>query len=345
MDIKILGIDLAKNVFQLCALSPHGKVLFNRAVKRPRLLDEIRQLPPTLIAMEVCGGAHYWGRLFQALGHQVRLIPPQHVKPFVRVNKNDAGDALAICEAATRPGIHFVPVKPLAQQDLMLLHTERQRYVQQRTAIGNQIRGLTSEYGVIFPIGLGALRSALPGALEDAENGLSPVARQCLARLYDELKHWDHLIRKVTRELNALARQQPAWLALQAIPGVGPLVASALIGRIGNGHQFRTGRQCAAWIGLVPRQRSSGGHQQLLGITKNGDRYLRTQLIHGARAITTGCGRWGWDHPLARWVNQLRERRGFNKAVVALANKLARLAWAVLSKGEAFDMRKAFATP
>ena len=343
MDIKILGIDLAKNVFQLCALSPHGKVLFNRAVKRPRLLDEVRQIPPTLVALEVCGGAHHWARLFQAMGHRVQLIPPQYVKPFVRVNKSDAGDALAICEAATRPGIHFVPVKPLAQQDLMLLHTLRQRYVQQRTAVANQIRGLASEYGVIFPVGLSTLRSALPGALEDADNGLSTVARQCLAGLYDELRHWDQLILKTARELKALARIQPAWQALQTIPGVGPLAASALIGRIGNGHQFQNGRQCAAWIGLVPRQHSSGGRQQLLSITKHGDRYLRTQLIHGARAITSSCDRWGWEHPLALWIKQLKARRGFNKTVIAVANKLARMAWAILARGETFDMSKAVA--
>lgn len=343
MNIKVLGIDLAKNVFQLCALNLHQKVLFNRAVKRAALIDEIRQLPPTLIAMEACGSAHHWGRVFQTLGHQVRLIPPQHVKAFSRVGKSDAKDALAIAEAALRPDIHDVPVKSVPQQDLMLLHKVRQRYVRQRTAAINQMRGIAREYGVIFPSGITPFRRALTDVLNSADPRLSTVARQCLVGLYEELCGCDQRIKQLNHDIEQLTRTQPAWEALRAVPGIGPIVASALIAQIGNGHQFKNGRQCAAWIGLVPRQHGSGGPPKLLGITKNGDRYLRTQLIHGARAALGWSDRW--DHPLAHWVRQIRARRGYNKATVALANKLARIAWVILAKGEQFDMNKAFTTP
>lgn len=340
MQIKLLGIDLAKNVFQLCALNRAGTVVFNRAVRRARLRETIAQLEPTTIAMESCASAHYWGRAFEAMGHQVVLVPPQHVKPFVRGGKSDARDALAICEAASRPGLHPVPIKSVEQQDLALLHRLRQRHVRHATALANQIRSLGSEYGVVFPNGIRALLAQLPQALEDGANELSPIARQALADQHRCLLEERERMHTLQHRIEALAARHPAYTDLLALPGIGPLTASAYIAALGDGRQFTCGRQVSAWLGLVPRQYGSGGEVQLRGMTKNGDRQLRTLLIHGARAaITRGQKNCP---PLAQWVQPIIARRGHNKAVVALANKLARIAWVVLSSGEKFDLDKAF---
>ena len=340
MKIKLLGIDLAKNVFQLCALNQANKVIFNRAVRRARLRATIAQLPPTTIAMESCSSAHYWGRTFEAMGHRVLLVPPQHVKPFVRGGKSDARDALAICEAAQRPGLHPVPIKSVAQQDIQLLHRLRQRQVQQSTAVANQIRSLGREYGVIFPKGIKTLIAHLPEALEDGSNDLSPVARYSLSDQYQHLREVRQTTKELRQQIEQLTAHHPAYAELQALPGIGPLIASAYIASIGDGRQFQCGRQVSAWLGLVPRQFGTGGQIQLKGMTKNGDRYLRTLLIHGARAaITRGQKNCP---PLAQWVQPVMARRGFNKAVVALANKLARIAWVIVTTGESFDLHKAF---
>jgi transposase len=320
MAVKLIGIDLAKSVFQLCAINVAGKVLFNRQVKRDRLIAEVRKHPEVTIAMEACFSAHYWARTFQSMGHRVLLIPPQHVKPFVRVHKSDARDALAICEAAQRPSLHFVPVKSVEQQDLQVLHRIRQRYIRQRTQLANQLRSLAAEYGVFFPKSLNSLRRDLALSLEDAENGLSPVAREALV---------------------GLAERSKAWKRLQSIPGYGPVVAAAVLAAAGSGQQFGNGREFSAWAGLVPRQNGTGGNVHLHGITKNGDRHLRTLLIHGARAVVRWCPKR--NDALARWVLEIKQRRGHNKAVVALANKCARIAWAVLTSEESFSVEKAFA--
>lgn len=340
MNIKLVGIDLAKNVFQVCALDQGGHVLFNRTVRRARLLNEIHKLAPTTIAMEACSSAHYWGRQFQALGHQVKLVPAQHCKPFVRGGKNDARDALAICEAASRPGLHVVPIKSIAQQDLQLLHRVRERQTRQMTALANQLRAIGREYGVVIPEGIKTLAKTLPGILEDATNDLSPVARALIAELAEEMQRLRAQRVVLLRRIEALLEGQPAFERLQAIPGFGPVVASAFLAALGNGHQFQNGRQVAAWLGLVPRQYGSGGKLQLYGITKNGDRYLRTMLIHGARPAV----RWskGRSTPLAQWINPLVQRRGPNKATVALANKMARIGWNVLAKNEVFNPKRAF---
>lgn len=341
MDVKVIGIDLAKHVFQLCGLNQAGKVAFNRRRSRDKLLAEMRKYPNVPVIMEACYSAHYWGRTLEAMGHSVQLLPPQHVKPFLRVNKSDACDARAICEAARRPDIHFVPVKSVEQQDLQLLQRIRSRYIRQRTAMVNQIRGVAAEYGVVFPQSLSPLRLALPLALEDAENGLSPIARRMLAGLAEELRALDRQVETITCELTEFARQSPDWERLQSIPGYGPIIAAAVLAAVGSGKQFGCGRDFSAWLGLVPRQHSSGDKVRLLGITKNGDRELRTLAIHGARTVM----RWSAqrDDPLSRWVLKLKERRGPNKAVVALANKCARIAWRVIRHGEAFDVNKAAA--
>ena len=340
MKIKLLGIDLAKNVFQLCALNQANKVLFNRTVRRAQLHSTVARLEPTTIAMEACSSAHYWGRAFEAMGHQVRLVPAQHVTPFVRGGKSDARDALAICEAAQRPGLHPVPIKRIEQQDIQLLHRLRQRQVQHSTALANQIRSLGREYGVIFPAGIKSLISQLPEALEDGSNELSPVARYALADQHRCLIDVRQAIANFQQQIEQLAGHHPAYLNLLLVPGIGPLIASAYIAAIGNGRQFKCGRQVSAWLGLVPRQYGTGGKIQLKNISKNGDRYLRTLMIHGARAVIT---RGLKNRPaLAQWVQPIIDRQGFNKAVVAMANKLARIAWVIVTTGEPFDMKQAF---
>lgn len=340
MNIKLLGIDLAKNVFQLCAINQANKVLFNRSVRRDKLITTIAQLPLTIIAMESCSSAHYWGRVIRDMGHQVMLVPAQHVKPFVRGNKNDANDALAICETAQRPGLHTVPIKTIAQQDIQLLHRLRQRKVQQSTALSNQIRSLGSEYGVVFPAGIKTLIADLPDALEDGSNALSPVARFALAEHLQQLVHTRKCIKQWQQRIEQLANENPAYPLLQTLPGFGPLNASAYLAALGDGRQFQCGRQVSAWLGLVPHHQGSGGSVQLQGMTKNGDRYLRSLLIHGARAAITRHAKH--CEPLNTWVQPLIQRRGFNKAVVALANKLARIGWVVLTTGNEFDLQQAF---
>lgn len=343
MTVSTIGIDLAKNVFQVAGLNRAGKVQFNRRFSRPAFAKFMAKHPATRVAMEATASAHYWGRVLQEAGHEVRLLPPQHVKAFCRNHKSDGHDAVAIAEAANRPNIHPVPVKSVELQDLQLLNRQRQRLVRRRTQAINQMRGFAREYGVFFPRSKSVVMNQLPDALEDGENTLSDVARRVLSDLYAEVRELDEKIASIETHIRCLVDPQPDYQALKKVPGIGPVVASALVAAgIGRG-QFHNGRHCAAWLGLVPRQHSSGNRQQLLGITKSGDRELRTLLIHGARAVCNWAVRKGRDDPLGRWVRQLVERRGKNRAFVALANKLARISWAIVNHGESFDMNKAFA--
>lgn len=342
-ELKLVGIDLAKNVFQVCALSRAGKVVSNRTVRRNRLVDAVRQLDPPLIAMESCTSANHWGRTFMGMGYAVKLIPAQHCKPFLRGGKTDARDALAICEAAQRPDLHPVPVKSLMQQDLQLTYRVRRRQVRQMTAQINQIRGVAREYGVVLPPTVRPLCRALVDVLEDGDNGLTTSARQLIAELYEEVQLARARKDELEQRLRTQAEADPAFHRLQTIPGVGPIGAAALLAAVGDASQFENGRQMAAWVGLVPKQHGSGGTTRLLGITKNGDRELRALLIHGARTNV----RWakGRDTPLARWLLPLIERRGTNRAVVALANKITRIAWSVITRDEVFDEGRAFGGP
>ncbi len=340
MKVSIIGIDLAKNVFQVAALNRSGKPLMNRAVRRSRLLDVVRRFEPTTLAMEACGSAHYWGRVFRDMGHEVRLIPPQHVKPFVRINKTDAGDALAICEAAQRPKLQFVAIKSIHQQDLRLLIRQRERLVRLRTGTANQIRGFAREYGVFFPLGYRKLLADLPSALEDGTNELSHVARTTLSDLHQELHQLTEKIQGLQTQLLELTKPIESCQRLQEVPGFGPLVSAAYVSAVADGQQFRNGRQSAAWLGLVPRLSGSGGRTHTLSITKNGDRELRAMLVHGARAVVRWADRR--DDPMGKWIQQLKARRGTNKTVVALANKMARIAWVIIARGERFDMNRAF---
>ena len=342
MNIKVIGIDLAKNVFQVCVCLTDNTIKSNQKISRSKFLDKLRQFPQgSLIAMEACGSSHYWGRLLQELGYQVRLIPAQHVKPFVSNQKNDANDALAICEAAFRPRIHWVPVKTIEQQDIKSLRCVRTRMVQNRTAVVNQIRSLASEYGVTFPVGRVKLQSMLVEALENAENELSFVLRRLLKSLYEDLCTLNLRVEQLDNEIRELCQSQPRYAALLSIPGFGPIIASSFMSELGSGRQFKNGRQLSAWCGLVPSQSSSGGKVRLGSITKNGNSELRVLLIHGARAVGRFASKR--DDKLGLWFNALAIRQGKHKAIVALANKLARIGWKVLTDHNDFDMNKAFA--
>ena len=281
--------------------------------------------------MEACAGAHHWARLLQAKGFTVKLIAPQFVKPYVKSNKNDANDAEAICEAMSRPHMRFVAVKTVEQQDIQAVHRIRCGLLSQRTAKANQIRGLVAEYGLVAPQQLASLRAAIPSWLEDAENGLSARFRRLLNDLWDDLKYLDQRITALDQEITTLAQQDPVAQRLQQLRGVGPLIATALVAAVGNAEQFSNGRQMAASLGLTPGQHSSGGKERLLGITKRGDVYLRTLLIHGARSVIYAARHK--DDRLSQWVTGLAKRRHPNVAATALANKTARIAWAMLRRG------------
>ena len=329
MKITTIGIDLAKNVFQVHGVDEHGKVVLRKQLKRSEVVAYFAQREPCLIGMEACGGAHYWARKLAEFGYPVRLMAPQFVKPYVKSNKNDRNDAEAICEAVARPNMRFVPVKTVDNQAVLALHRARQGFVKARTAQGNQLRGLLAEFGIVMPQGLGQLAKRLPEILEDGDNGLPGIMRQLLARLGAHLKELDRQVQELEGQIQLWHRQNPASRKLAAVPGIGPLTASALVATVGDAKSFKNARQVPAWIGLVPRQDSSGGKPTLRGISKRGDVYLRTLLIHGARAVIQQFERQA--NPPAGWLKRLLARRHKNIAVVALANKNARTAWALLA--------------
>jgi transposase len=337
--LTTIGLDLAKNVFHVVGCDARGQRVLRKRLRRAQVLGYFSQLPPCRVGMEACAGAHYWGREIQALGHEVRLIPAQHVKPLVQGNKNDYNDALAIAEALGRPGLRFVGLKSTAQQDIQALHRLRSRCVAERTALCNQLRGLLAEYGIVLPQGVASLRQGIPELLEDAGNGLSELFRRLLAERYRQLQALEGHLATYTRELERHNAASGASQRLQTIPGYGPVLASAFHATVGDGAAYRRGRDVAAAVGLVPRQHSSGGRDRLLGISKRGDRYLRSLLVHGARAVVSRAA--GKTDPLSLWINRLRERRGFNRTVVALANKLARIGWAVLAHNTTYQAQRA----
>jgi transposase len=333
-EITTIGLDLAKNLFHLVCCDVRGAVVKRKILTRGKLAAYVANLPACVIGMEACAGAHYWARQFQGLGHEVRLIPAQHVKAYVRGNKNDYNDARAIAEAARVPDMRLVQVKRIDQQDVQALHRLRAARVGERTALCNQLRGLLGEYGIVLPQGVGVVRKRIPELLEDGENGLSDFLRPLLAASYRQLQELDAHIAFYTEALKAHARDNAAVQRLQTVPGFGPIVASAFEAFVGNGQGFGKGRDVSAALGLVPRQHSSGGKAVLLGISKRGDRYLRALLVHGARAVVRQAQ--SKDDRLSRWINRLRATRGVNKATVALANKLARIGWAILRSSEVY---------
>ena len=306
MNIKRIGIDLAKSVFQIHGVDVQEKVVLRKQLRRAQLLDYFKKLPSCLIGMEACGGAHYWARELQKLGHTVKLMAPQFVKPYVKSNKNDANDAEAICEAVARPTMRFVAIKTIAQQDIQAVHRIRSELVQQRTAKVNQIRGLLAEYGIVVGRRVDVLQNALPLLLEDAENGLTTDFRALLEGLQQDLATLNERVDDLDKTIKTLSSNNADAKRLQQIPGIGPITATALVCAIGDGKQFKRGRDMAAWLGLTPSQHSSGGKDRLLGISKRGDAYLRTLLIHGARAVLKVAG--NKDDPRSRWLQNLCNR-------------------------------------
>jgi len=333
MKITTIGIDLAKAVFQIHGVGERGKVAVRKQLKRSEMASYFARLEPCLIGMEACGSAHHWARKLQGFGHTVKLMSPQFVKPYVKTNKNDMADAEAICEAVSRPNMRFVSVKTVEQQAILSVHRARTGFVKARTAQANQIRGLLSEFGVVIPKGIHSVIKRIPEILEDGENGLPGTMRNLLQRLAENLKEMDRQVDELERQIQLWHRENEASRRLAEIPGIGPITASAITATVGNAREFKNGRQLAAWMGLVPRQNSSGGKQNLLGISKRGDTYLRTLLIHGARSVIQYAEKKADE---SSWLRKLMARRNKNVAAVALANKNARTIWALLAHDRTF---------
>jgi transposase len=311
MSIKVVGVDLAKNVFQLHGVDDLGYAQLRRRVTREKLLETVAQLEPCVIGIEASNSAYYWASQFERFGHQVR-----------------------ICVAVQQPNMRFVPKRSVEQQDVQALHRARQRLVSHRTALASQIRGFLRDRGIVFPRNISYTRRLLPQILEDAENGLTGSARETIAELFDFLREVDRRIAVFDRRIDEAFRASELAQRIARIEGVGPKISTAVVAAIGDGREFKNGRHMAAWLGLVPRQHSSGDRTQLFGISKRGDQHLRTLIVHGARAVVRTASRK--TDPKSVWVNSLRERRGFNRAVVAVANKNTRIMWAVLRREEPY---------
>ena len=330
MKLKTITIDLAKTVFQVCGVNEHIKPQFNKKLKRTELLDFMRQQPPTLVVMEACYSSHYWGREIAKLGHDTKLIPAQHVTPFVRGNKNDHNDAFAIAEASHRSHIRFVPVKSEQQQEINCLHRIRERLIRNKTALSNQIRGLLSEFGVIFPCGHVALCAGLTQVIdsEQRSNQLKTMMRELKAEYEDTRTR----IKAIEQQLHHFVNNNESGKILLSIPGIGFINASAFLAAIDKGQAFNNPKEFAVWLGLTPKQHASGNISKMGGITKRGDRYLRKQLVHGARSVVSRAAQR--TDPLSLWATKLRVTKPFNKVAVAVAHRLARLIWILLTRQE-----------
>jgi transposase len=333
MDISVIGIDIAKSVFHVCGMDKRGNIVIRRKLTRKKIVEFIAQTTPTVVALEACAGAHFWARTFSESGHTVRLLPPNFVKPFVKSNKNDDRDAEGICEAAQRPTMRFVAAKTQTQQDIQCLHRVRDRLVRQKTALTNEIHGFLLEYGIVVRTGRTALQAFLSTQVDEHPH-LSPFARDIFHRLALELKQSTEQICHYDRLIASLAHH-PVAKRLMTIPGVGPLSATAILATVHDHSAYKNGRQFAASIGLCPRQHSSGGKTVLLGISKRGNHYVRRLLVHGARAVIKCCHKK--QDRISRWLQQLIQRVGIHKAIVALANKNARIIWAVLATEQPFN--------
>jgi transposase len=334
MEVTTIAIDLAKNVFALCGADADGQIVVRKELRRAQLSSFMRKLGPGVIGMEASGGAHHWARQMAAMGHEVRLISPALVKPYRKGNKTDRNDAEAILEAMTRPTMRFVAIKSVAQQDMLALHRVRSQLVKTRTALCNQFRGLLRERGVVVRTGPTALKRALPQVLADESNELSGELRDLLCEMSEWLRTLEQRIASCEAKISRAFKNDERCARLTKVPGVGPLAATALVAAIGNAQEFKSGRELSAFLGLVPRQHSSGGKRVLLGITKRGDSYLRTLLIHGARSSLRWCE--SKDDLHSRWAARVKAARGANVAAVAMANKNARVLWALLSRGDRY---------
>jgi transposase len=327
-NITLLAIDLAKNVFQLHGTDKTGKAILKKKITRTKLLESIAQLPTCNIYMEACGSANYWGREFKKLGHEVKLINPKYVKPYVKRNKNDMNDAAGIAAAARDPDMRFCSVKTEAQQDVQSIHRIRSLAIQQRTAIANQLRGILAEYGITIAQGINNIRNRLPEILGENLNNMGVQILECLAILFENFKSLDKQIVSYDKKIKNMFVKNETCKKLATIPGIGELNATILASILGTGGDFKNGRHFAAFLGLVPKQHSSGGKNRFLGISKGGDTYIRTLLVHGARTVL----RWVDNKTGSQnmWLKNLAVRRGKNKAAVALANKMARIAWSLV---------------
>ena len=330
-EMSILGIDIAKRVMHAVGMDERGKIVFHKRLSRHDLMPFLAKLPPVLIGLEACGGAHYWARRCRAYGHEVRLMAPQFVKPFVKSHKNDMRDAEAIAEAVTRPTMRFVPIKEVDQQDIQALHRVRERLISARTALINEVHGLMHEYGIVMPKGVAKFRQAVMEKLDRDKDKLTALGQELFGKLLQEFVDLEKRIASYQEKLEGLATTHPECQRLMTIPGVGAITATALVAAVGDVGVFKNGRQFAAWLGLVPKQHSTGGQTRLLGISKRGDSYLRKLLIHGARATLRWVKRK--TDGRSQWIQGLLERRGWNRTAVAVANKNARIVWALLSRG------------
>jgi len=339
-NIKVLGIDLAKNVFQIHGADAKGKCVLRKRLSRAKLIEFMANLSPCIIGIEACGGSHYWARLFKQYGHEVRMMAPQFVKPYVKSNKNDRNDSEAIAEACTRPTMRFVAIKTVEQQDILVIHRARELSIKNRTAQASQIRGILSEYGITIPEGISKIRRVTE-IIELNKNKLSIIVIELMVQLYEQFQSYDGQVKKYDHQLEALAKNNNVCQEVQKIAGIGPLIASAIVATIGDAKTFKNGREVSAWLGLTPKQYSSGEKIVLGGISKRGDRYMRKLLIQGARTAVKVCDRK--KDKLSLWVANKKQRCGYNKAAVALANKNARMVWAIMATGECYRQPKEIA--
>lgn len=335
--VSTLGVDLAKNDFQVCGMSQKGKVLFNRKLNRSKFLDFVSNLAIDRdfhVAMEACGGANHWGRTLRSVGFGVRLIAPQFVKPYVKSHKNDRNDAEAIAEASRRPTMRFVGVKSEYQQEINAIHRVRGNLVKRKTSLSNEIRAILFEFGFIIPKGISHTRKQVPLILEDVDLSLSTSIRELIWELYEELLEISGKVEKWDKKLDQIYKDNEVCSRIGKVEGVGAITATAIFAAVGDPKVFKNGREFAAWLGLTPRQHSTGGKSILLGISKKGDSYIRKNLVHGCRSVINWSSKK--DNKRSRWINDKVERRGKNKATVALANKNARIIWALMAKGEEY---------
>ncbi|MBL0941454.1 MAG: IS110 family transposase [Alphaproteobacteria bacterium] len=339
MTIKTLGIDIGKNKFHLYGVDSFGKMVLKKQLTRSKLHEFMVNLPPCLVGMEACGGAHHLARLFKDWGHDVRLMAIQHVKPYAKSYKNDFNDAAGICEAVTRPHMNFVGIKTVSQQEILALHNDRSRLIEERTALANGIRGLLLEHGLTIAQGIHKILPNVTQLLDPECEEVTPLLKSLLFDLIEEFKYKNTLIKKRDDQFKSFAKANPQVQQLMTVPGIGIIAATAFIGKVGNVNVFKNGRQLAAWLGLVPQQYSTGGKIQLGRISKRGDRYLRSLLVHGARSVlkTLKYKKQESLSPLMAWFRKIADRRGHNKGIVAFANKMARILWALLSSGNDYQ--------
>jgi transposase len=334
-EMHVLGIAIAKRVFHAVGMDDRGNIVYRKRLSRHALMPFIATLPPVLIGIEACGGAHYWARRFREHGHEVKRMAPQFVKPYVKSNKNDSRDAEAIAEAVTRPTMRFVPIKDVEQQDIQALHRVRERLIGERTALVNAVHGLMQEYGIVMPKGVAQFRQAVVGKLEAEKDKRTPLSQEMFWQLVEEFAALEAQLAYYQEKLDTLAQTHPECQRLMTIPGIGPLTATALVAAVSDASAFKNGRQFAAWLGLVPRQPTTGGKERLLGISKRGDTDLRQLLVHGARATSRWVGRK--PDRRSQWMRHLLERRGKNRTAVAVAHKNARIVWALLTSHEDYQ--------